>query len=80
MKLYVTKYALTEDGITEHNKGTYFIENGYAHVNGYHTLFRMGNDAFFDKSDAIRKASDMLSNKIKSLEKQIAKLKGMEFK
>jgi len=87
MKLYVTKYALTK-GILEFGRYSFkkaTAENHFYAGEELHKISRchfveLGVDAFFDKKSAIIKASDMRAKKIKSLEKQIAKLNGMEFK
>lgn len=77
MKVYITKYALT-DGILE-KEAVLHEDKEYLSVNGYWTFFKLGRDAFENLEDASKAAGEMRQKKIASLEKQIAKLKSMSF-
>lgn len=79
MKIYVTKYALT-DGIKEHD----------AEVNGsmaivrpistdWVTLYLHGNDWHMTANEASIRAEEMRVAKINSLRKQIDKLEAIKF-
>lgn len=75
MKAYVTKYALS-NGIEEVNGEIY--DDIYFKVEGFYILFKEG-EWFETKEDAIKKAEEMRIKKIKSLEKQIERLKNKKF-
>lgn len=80
-KVFITKYALTE-GIKEVETDVRKNEVGnYEYVlYGNYSFFRIGSDAFTDKSEALKKAEEMRQNKIASLRKQIEKLEKLSFK
>lgn len=74
MKYWITKYALTQ-GIFEleaEDRGDEMIKG-----KGY-DYFHAG-EFFSDKENAIKKAELMREKKIKSVEKQLQKLKEMKF-
>lgn len=79
MKLWVTKYALT-DGITENQTDGEVSEHGYMSVKGMWSSLKLGKDAHESREAAIDRARTMQANKIASLRKQITKLEKMEFK
>jgi hypothetical protein len=78
MKIYVTKHCLTK-GIQEMDAT---IFDGYATVrpNGdwYPVDFGKG-EWFTAKRDAVTNANERVSTKIKSVERQLAKLRAMKF-
>jgi len=77
--VYFVKYALS-GGVTKEVARENVSENGLVCLVGYpYTLCRANRDVFTDQQDAIEAAEIMRDKKIKSLEKQIAKLKKMEF-
>ena len=75
MEYYITKYALT--------KGIYKVEGeekykDYLTVKGYMGLLKV--DEYFEtKKEAITQANRLKEKKIKSLEKQLEKMKGKWF-
>lgn len=81
MKVYCTKYALSK-GITEHElvketNGEHAVvkwENG---LNGEKYLHR--GEWHYTRSDAVKRAEEMLNARITSLQKQINKLGRMSF-
>lgn len=80
MKVWITKYALT-DGIIEAT-GYKFEETRYEVYNEkgeYCGSFRPGKYLFMDKQSAVKKAEEMRQKKIASLKKQIEKLERMRF-
>jgi hypothetical protein len=77
MKVYITKYALTKgifelDAVQTDNPG--MISSLGQWTNYYHKP-----DWHTSKSSAINRAEDMREAKIKSLEKQLKKIKDIEF-
>lgn len=80
-KVFITKYALTvgikeiETDIIRGRFGNreYVIDDSYSY-------FRIGENAFTDKSEALKKAEEMKIRKIASLRKQIEKLEKLSFK
>jgi hypothetical protein len=77
---YLTKYALSKGILEVKGEST---SDGYVRVREekyrYAPFFRLGRDIVETKEEAIAKANDMRSKKIKSHEKSIAKLKKMMF-
>ncbi len=77
MKVYITKYALTKGiehiEVKETSYPEYVKEN-----TKWGRDFHKG-DWWENKDDAIKKAEGMRKKKIASLEKQIGKLKKLEF-
>jgi len=76
--IYVTKYALTK-GIIEMESHDVeatqaSVINDYGLVETYHFP-----EFFMSKSEAVKKANEMVSKKISSLRKQINKLETMKF-
>ncbi|WP_281696564.1 hypothetical protein [Bacteroides clarus] len=85
MKVWITKYALT-DGIIEAQQipGSAYDGKEYAFFVGknsqYITDFYIPyEELFWDKNSAIVKAEEMRQKKIASLKKQIEKLEEMRF-
>ena len=85
MKVWITKYALT-DGIIEAQQipGATYDGKEYAFFVGkngqYITDFYIPYDElFWDKNSAIVKAEEMRQKEIESLKKQIKKLEEMRF-
>jgi len=78
MKIYVTKYALTK-GIQKYEGEPY--ENGISIIynndfpNGYSLMFPCDHHATM--SAAITRAKQMQAKKVKSLEKQLEKIKAL---
>ena len=75
MKMYVTAYALTKgilclNGANDTNR---FYPDGY--FDGYD----IGKDAFENQADAQARARDMQIAKIISLERQLARVRAMDF-
>jgi hypothetical protein len=78
--VYFVKYALSS-GITKETVKEDVSDDGLVCLVGWsYTYGKIARDVFVDLQDAIEAAEIMLNKKIKSLEKQIAKLKKMEFK
>ena len=79
MKVWITKYALT-DGIIEANGEPYGLEWVSASWdNGYRCNDFERGEWFDTKERAIQKAEEMCQKKIESLKKQIKKLEEMRF-
>ena len=82
MKVWITKYALT-DGIieAESNDKTQDKERIFAVWNNdeYGIFHPQKGEIFFDKQHAIQKAEEMRQEKIASLKKQIEELERMRF-
>lgn len=79
MKVWITKYALT-DGIIEgyasmcaFDRATVDLKNIKYEIDFY------GSDWHYDKESAIRQAEEMRQKKITSLKNQIKKLEEMRF-
>lgn len=77
MKVWITKYALTQ-GIIEAD-GVRTSQGIYIKNSGLNTDYFYGSDWYFDKESAIKKAEEMRQKKIASLKKQIEKLEEMRF-
>lgn len=80
-KVFITKYALTE-GIKEIEADiirSRFEDEEYVR-DGLYSCFCIGENAFTDKSEALKKAEEMKIRKIASLRKQIEKLEKLSFK
>jgi hypothetical protein len=79
-KVYVTKYALTR-GILEYPGKVYsdkaIICYDDSFPKGWMLFF--GNQAFFNKEDALKQANKIRDLKVASLKKQIHKLSKLEF-
>lgn len=82
-KFWLTTYALS-DGISEAEGelGSHSAE-GYARIKlnsrSYPALFKIGTEAFSNKSDALINAMERRDKKIASLKKQISKLEKLKF-
>jgi hypothetical protein len=80
-KVFITKYALTT-GVKEIEADiirSRFEDREYV-IDGLCSYFRIGENAFTDKSEALKKAEEMKIRKIASLRKQIEKLEKLSFK
>lgn len=80
-KVFITKYALTT-GIKEIEADiirSRFEDEEYVR-DGLYSYFCIGENAFTDKSEALKKAEEMKIRKIASLRKQIEKLEKLSFK
>jgi hypothetical protein len=79
MKVFITKYALTQ-GITELDAEE--VGNGMIRTNGQFAAYfhGLGREWHTDRQSAISAARHMQALKIISLEKQIDKIRRMEFK
>jgi hypothetical protein len=80
-KVFITKYALT-GGIKEIEADIIRsrFEDGEYVRDGLCSYFCIGENAFTDKSEALKKAEEMRIRKIASLRKQIEKLEKLSFK
>ncbi len=86
MKVYITKYALTQ-GIMEFDSDyaekVHIDKDGYLHLqikrDDYPEFYNPKNYAL-NWEDAIEQAENMRQKKITSLKKQIKKLEKMKFK
>lgn len=82
MKVWITKYALT-DGIIEAKSDTQTQnkEKVFAFWNNdeFGIFYPSKGELFYDKESAIQKAEEMRQKKIASLKKQIEKLEEMKF-
>lgn len=76
--IYITKYALTKGVL----KTSVVLENeGTAKVNGFLDRFFLSRqDFFYSESDALAYAENQREKKLKSLHKQIEKLKTKKIK
>lgn len=84
MKAFITKYALTR-GIFEKDGrdvgyGTFRIDAGFysGHYSFAYFYYHKG-EWFLTKEEAVIKAEEMRQKKIKTLEKQLSKLKTLKF-
>lgn len=80
-KVFITKYALTvgiKEIETDIIRGRF--ENREYVIDDSYSYFRIGENAFTDKSEALKKAEEMKIRKIASLRKQIEKLEKLSFK
>ena len=85
MKVWITKYALT-DGVIEAQQipnvpcggkeYAFFVDENDQYFTGFYIPYR---ELFWDKNSAIKKAEEMRQKKIESLKKQIKKLEEMRF-
>lgn len=76
--VWVTKYALTS-GVFEAEAE---VVDGYGYIGETNSLrlqVRIGVTAFFTRSEALANAKQQRDRKVKSLTKQIEKLKAMVF-
>lgn len=77
MKVYITRWALTE-GVIECD-GQVRKCGGIVHSENYLVEFVLNKDAFLTRKAANQKAEEMRVKKIASLKKQIEKLEKMKF-
>lgn len=81
--MWITKYALTKGifscrgRITEH--GNYFSTIG-VRDSCFHIFERVGKEVFPTREEALARAEEKRQAKLRSLEKQLKKVKAMEFK
>lgn len=80
-KVFITKYALTA-GVKEIETDIIRdrFENEEYVIDDSYSYFRIGTNAFTDKSEALKKAEEMRIRKIASLRKQMEKLEKLSFK
>lgn len=78
MKVWISKYALTK-GIYEVEVITTEFETMVVDKSNPTFMFYHKGEWHKTKEDAIKRAEEMRNKKIKSLEKQINKLKNMRF-
>ena len=80
MKVFVTKYALTEgvyvDDVEPSGVCESMVSSKTRDLTNYHGK---GKDWHTDRDSALRRAETMRSKKIRSLETSIARLKGLRF-
>lgn len=76
-KMYISKYAITK-GVLEIEATPTNHFDGAFRAKG-HPIFRFGRDIFASRHKANADAAIRVKKKIKSLEKQIEKLKAMNF-
>lgn len=79
MKIYVTKYALTK-GIQEMEAESVDENRAIVKIYGNLAQYFHNKEYHLSKEAAVEQADLMLKNRISSLEKQIAKLKKLNFK
>ena len=77
---YLVRYALSELAIAEVRGFESHSSKGWVSVNNNWTSFKLGGDIFRDRNDAVAQVEVMRKKRIASLQKQIQKLEGMEFK
>ena len=78
MKVWITKYALT-DGIIETEGKNISSESFRITEGNFKDSWFSSKDCFTDKKSAIKRAEEMRQKRIKSLKKQIEKLEEMRF-
>jgi hypothetical protein len=81
MKVFITKYALThgiqEKEVERSHTPTMVAEN---RPGSYHQCYHgEGVEWHLTHESAVARANEMVAKKIKSVEKQLAKLRGMKF-
>jgi hypothetical protein len=77
--VWVTKYALTQ-GIIKKEVRHGSVDGNYVYTTGQWTQqFVLGKNAFHTEEEAKTAAREMRDKKIKSAQKQLQKLKGIEF-
>ncbi len=77
MKVWITKYALTQ-GVREASGSIYYRSSNYLKADGFPWLITKP-DWHATKKEAIARAEEMRQKKILSLKKQIAKLEKLRF-
>ncbi len=80
-QVYLVRYALTEGLLAGKavKTASQSADHIYADLQGRCFWGRIGRDIFADPADAIAAAEVMRDRKIKSLERQLAKLRAMTF-
>lgn len=79
MKVYITKYALTQ-GILEKDlevSPAYYNDKIFYATEGFYS-YRIGTEAFLNIEDARKNAEERKLKKIESLKKQIKKLETLK--
>ena len=77
---YLVRHALSEGAIAKVRGVESHLSKGWVSVNNDWRSFKLGRDIFRDCNDAVAQVEVMRKKKIASLQKQIQKLEGMEFK
>lgn len=77
MKMYITKYALS-DGV-EHVECEPGDAEGWVVPSGHSWSLLVGRDAHATIEAAQARFNEMVADKVKSLEKQLAKLRALKF-
>ena len=78
-KIYVTKYVLT-DGIVERDAEINFAgDMASVKLTGFYPQNFHGKDWYTTKEDAIKRAEEIRTKKIQSLDKQIKKISALVF-
>jgi hypothetical protein len=80
MTIYITKYALKK-GIVIVTKDDYEEDGDWVKVKPNlqkDTFFYIGQDVFFNREEAVKKAQKMKEKKISSLERELARLKTLD--
>lgn len=78
MKIWITKYALTK-GIIERNNSEIVDDNVTCHISGCHYEYYHKGEWASSLENALEQTEKMRIKKIKSLEKQIQKIRTLEF-
>ena len=85
MKVWITKYALTDEiieaeqvpGVSQQGKEyAFFVGKNSQYITDFYIPYE---ELFWDKNSAIVKAEEMRQKKIASLKRQIEKLEEMRF-
>jgi len=84
MRVWLAKYALTQGvfPIDVEPLGGPLADDKYIPTNGkyrLYTYYKMGRDIFETRKAAVARANDMRDRKIKSLEKQLTRLRKLNF-
>lgn len=79
MKYFTTRYTLSSGKIEEEELVTPTPDGYLFKPDSVWGTFKLGRDAFADRSDAVKAAEVARAKKIASLKKQIAKLEKMTF-
>ncbi len=79
MRVYITKYALTEGVKEAETSEEEWNSENYIPIRGSWNSFRKDRHIFADRQKAMAAAEQMRQKKIKSLEKSISKLNKLRF-
>lgn len=78
--VWITKYALTTGIFSGVVRDTSDNDRNYIFLQDHpHAIYYVGRDAFLTEEEAKAQAVALRDKKIKSVEKQLTKLKSMEF-